>query len=96
MAVVVIEQARRRVVGDVEIEASILVVIEPQDAEPVIAVRVDAEFFGDVGERAVAIVVVETVARAFNPRGPQLTGMPRYWQNTLLPNSGRWFMSTST
>src|ERR1039458_2443564 len=64
LAVVVVEQAWRRVVGYVKIEAAVFVVIQPQDSEPVVTFGVDAEFLGDIGESAVAVVVVQTIARA--------------------------------
>src|ERR1700730_5939528 len=49
-AVIVIEQARRRVVRYVEIEAPVFVVIQPQDAEAVVALGINAEFLRDIGE----------------------------------------------
>ena len=74
VAVVVIEQARRRVVRDVKIEASVLVVIQPQDAEAVVAVfiNINAEFLRDIGEGAVTVVVVKTVARALQSARPAI------------------------
>src|SRR5579862_84287 len=64
-AIVVIKQARRRIVGHVEIEAAILVVIKPEYAETVVAIGIDSEFLGDVGKSTVAVVVIEAVASAF-------------------------------
>ena len=60
-----IEHAGGRVVGDVEVEAAIFIVVEPKHAEAVVLAGVDAEFLGDLSESAVAVVVVETIARAF-------------------------------
>ena len=67
--VVVVKQTRRRIVRHIEIEASIFVVVEPQHAEPVIPIRIHAEFFRNVSKGPVAIIVKEPVARAFqSPR----------------------------
>ena len=65
MAIVVVEQAGGRIVGDVQIEASVFVVVEPEDAETVITVGIDAELLGYIGEGAVSVVVIETIAGAF-------------------------------
>ena len=72
VTVVVIEQARRRIVRDVKIKAPVFVVIQPQDAETVIAFDINAEFFRDIGEGAVTVVVVETIARALQPARPAI------------------------
>ena len=72
LAVIVIEQARRRIVRYVEIEASVFVVIQPQDAQPVIAFGVNAELLRDIGEGAVAVIVVKTIARALQPARPAI------------------------
>ena len=72
LAIVVIEQARRRVVGYVKIEAAVFVVIQPQHAQPVVASGVDAELLRDIGKGAVAIVVVETVAAALQSARPAI------------------------
>jgi hypothetical protein len=52
---------------DVEIGEAVGVVVADSDAHAVAAAG-DAGFFGDVGERAVAIVAVERVAKG--PRAP--------------------------
>ena len=51
------------VVGDVDIGPTIVVVIPPDDAEPFV-VSGNTGLFGDFGERAVAVVVIEVVVLA--------------------------------
>src|SRR5437660_11515664 len=55
LAIVVVEHAGRRIIGDVEIEAPVAVVVEPDDAQSVIAVRINVQLFSDVTEGAVAV-----------------------------------------
>src|SRR5258708_8040985 len=71
-AVVVIEQARRRVVRDVEIEAPVFVIVQPQDSEAVVAFGINAELLRDIGESAVTVVVVKTIARALQSARPAI------------------------
>ena len=65
VAVVAIEILRRRVVGDVDVGAALVVEVGPQYAQAVVAARiVNAGGLGNIGEGAVAVVVIERVARA--------------------------------
>src|SRR5947207_7039685 len=65
VTIVVVEEAWGRVVRDVEIEAAIAVEVQPDNAQAVFRFRINAQLLGDVGECAVAIVAIESVARAF-------------------------------
>ena len=47
------------IVGDEDVLPSVIVVVERDDAQPVAALRADAGRFADIGESAVAVVVIE-------------------------------------
>ena len=65
------EQARRRVVGDVDVEIAVVVDVARHDPEPEIAVPVvGARGHGTLAERAVSVVVEEVVGRAGKPAWP--------------------------
>src|SRR5579864_7815715 len=64
-AVVVVKPTGAGVIGDVKIEAAVLVVVQPNDAQAIVGVGVNAQLFAHVGEGAVAVIVVEPVTRAF-------------------------------
>ena len=69
VAVVAIERARARVVGDVEIDPAVVVEVEGADAEAVGAAgRRDPRGDGHVGERPAADVAIEHVLRAGQAR----------------------------
>ena len=59
-----VEQTGRGIVGHVQIEASVLVVVQPEHSQPVVAVGIDVQFLGYIGEGAVAVVVIQAVAAA--------------------------------
>jgi len=62
---VLIERAGGGIVGDVNVRPAVIVEIGSEHAEAVGAVGVeDAGFFGDIGEGAVAIVVIENIFSA--------------------------------
>ena len=64
-----IERRRGGIVGDVDIGPAVIIEIGDQHAEPVGARRLqNARLRGDVGERAVAVVVEENVLAALQPR----------------------------
>src|SRR5262249_8490433 len=65
LAIVVVKQAGRRIISNVNVVATVLVVIAPDYAQAVVGVGIDVVLLGYVGERAVAIVVVQPVACAF-------------------------------
>src|SRR5439155_4123837 len=85
MAVVVIKQARRGIVGYIQIEAAILVVIEPEHPKPVMAFGVDVQFFSDIGESAVSIIVIEPVAPTLQPAWPARNRNPSILAERALP-----------
>src|SRR6266567_4650782 len=62
LAIIVVEHAGRGIVGDVKIEAAVAVVVEPDDAQSVIGVRINVQLFSDVTKSAVAVVVIKAVA----------------------------------
>src|SRR5437660_1165721 len=65
IVLVLVKGAGGGVIGDVNVGPAVVVEIGGEDAEAVGAVGVeDASFFGDVGETAVAIVVIEDVLAA--------------------------------
>src|SRR6266851_4921723 len=70
LAITVIKHAGGRIVGDVEIEATVQVVVQPHDAEAVVGVGINIQFFAHVGEGAVAIVVIQAVASALQSAWP--------------------------
>ena len=72
LAVVVIQQARRRIIRHIEIETTVLVVIEPHYTQPVIALGINAKFFGDIGESAIPVIVIKTVAPALQSARPAI------------------------
>ena len=72
MAVIVIKLTRRRVIGDVHVETTILVVVEPKHTQAIVGLRIDIQFFRYVRKRAIAIVVVKVVTGSFYP--PRTTG----------------------
>ena len=53
------ELVRRRVVGDVEVEPAVAVVVAGRDAQPGAVGLADAGRLGHVGEAAVAVVAVQ-------------------------------------
>jgi len=65
---VLIERARGGVVSDVNVRPAIVVEIGGEDTETERAIGFeDAGFFADVGERAVAVIVIENVFSAVEP-----------------------------
>ena len=73
VAIVVIEIVGDGIVGDDEIGPAVVVVVGPHDAETVVAdLIVDAGFHGDFLEGAVAAIVVEKIAFAFEAPGAAL------------------------
>ena len=64
-AVVVVKQAGRRVVRHIKIEAAVEVIVQPENAQSVVASGIDLQLLGDIGEGAVAVVVIKPVAAAF-------------------------------
>src|SRR5262249_51828459 len=62
LAIIVIEQAGRRIIGYVKVQATVPIVVQPQHSQTVIASFIYMQFVGHVGERSVAIVVIEPVA----------------------------------
>ena len=62
------------VVGDVEIEPAVVVGVESQHAEPGSLLRADPGARGDVLERAVAAIAVQTVGDRRVRRGPAVVG----------------------
>ena len=68
-----IKKIRRRVVGDKDVHQTIVVKIATNHAQTVVAVGIsDAGLAGNISESAVAIVVIERVARAFQSSGSAL------------------------
>src|SRR5205823_3168160 len=78
-AVVVVQLAGSGIVSHIKIEATVLVIIKPQNAEAVVGVWIDVQFLGDVGKSSVTIVVIETIARAF-----QSTRSARHLDSAIL------------
>src|SRR5437660_12285799 len=67
------EKVRRRVIRDKNIHQTIVVKITADHAQPIVAVGIrNAGLPGYVSERAIAIVVIETIARALQTSGPAL------------------------
>src|SRR5690242_18926278 len=64
-AVVVVKAAGAGIVGNIKVQAAVLVVVQPDDAQAIIGFGVNAQLFAHVGEGAVAVIVVEPVTRAF-------------------------------
>ena len=80
--VIVAEQnARLRIDGDVDVGPAVVVEIVGDRGDRVARARLeDAGFFGDVGESAVAVVVIEDVGVAGQARaGRTSSGMPFHW-----------------
>ena len=78
-AVVVVaeQQVVGGVAGDVDIGPAIAVEISSDRGEAIARLhRGDAGFFADIGEGAVAVVVIEKAGFLRKPVGPQCTGMP--------------------
>ena len=61
-AVVPIQQAGRGIIGHIEIDAPIFVVVEPKHAEPVVLRGIDIQLFRHIRESSVAIVVVKAIS----------------------------------
>src|SRR5678815_5301727 len=62
-AVVAVKKVRQRVVGHVDVRPSGVVEVGPNDTETVVTVRViHAGGLGNVGERAIAVVVEQRIA----------------------------------
>src|SRR5439155_14033927 len=73
VAVVVVEVVGNGIVGNQEIGPAIVVVINPHDAEAVVAdLIMDAGFDGNFFKRAVAAIVIEEIAFAFEAPGAAL------------------------
>src|SRR5260370_695870 len=73
VVIVVIEIVGDGVVGNEEIGPAVVVIVDPHDAEAVVAdVIVDTCFDGNFLERAVAPIVIEEIAFAFETPGPAL------------------------
>ena len=69
VVVVAVERVRVAVVGHVQVAPAVAVEVEGAHAEGIGAARLrDARFLGDVGEGAAAVVVVEDVLAARQPR----------------------------
>ncbi len=65
LAVVAVKKVRQRVVGHIDVRPASIVEVGPHDPESVVAVRVvHAGGLGDVGERAIAIVVEQRIPGA--------------------------------
>src|ERR1044072_1259056 len=63
IAIILVEEIRRRVVGDKNIYETVLIEVATDHTHTIIAIRIrHAGLFSDVGERAVAFVVVKRVA----------------------------------
>ena len=66
--VVAIECGRRRIVGDVDVRPTVVVEVGYQHAEPISSIGLpDARFLRNVGERPVAVVVIERIYAARQP-----------------------------
>ncbi len=80
VAVVAVKILRRRVVGDVNVRTTLLSKSDHKHAEAVVASRiVNAGLFRDFGERSIAVVVVERIART-----PQATGTALHVETTVF------------
>src|SRR6185437_9162754 len=62
--VVVIKAAGGRVIRNIKIETAILVVIQPNEAEAIVGFGVNAQLVAHIGKRAIAVIVIEVIARA--------------------------------
>ncbi len=71
-AITMVEHAGIGVVGDVQVETTIEIVVEPQNAEAIVRPGIDVEFFGHVRKSAISIVVVKAVAATLE--SPRSTG----------------------
>src|SRR5260370_21437911 len=60
------------IVCDEQIRSSIVVEVAPDHAQAVVSRAVHAPGFGNVGERAVTVVMVQAVAQALHPTPPAL------------------------
>src|SRR5579863_7051800 len=75
LPVVSVKEVGRGIVGDKKVEAAIVVEVGPDGSEAVVAMGiVDPGGFGDFGESAVAVVVKQQVASAFQAARPALHG----------------------
>src|SRR5690348_15103178 len=57
-AVVVVKAAGTGIVGNIKVEAAVLVIIQPNDAQAIIGLGINTQLFAYVGEGAVAVIVV--------------------------------------
>src|SRR5690242_2031074 len=73
-AVVVVKAAGAGIVGNIEVEAAVLVVVQPNDAQAIIGLGINAQLFAYVGEGAVAVIVVQPITRAIQASRPAGNG----------------------
>src|SRR5260370_7528507 len=72
ISVVPIKIIGRGIVCDEQIRSSIVVEVAPDHAQAVVSRAVHAPGFGNVGERAVTVVMIQAVAQALHPARPAL------------------------
>ena len=66
---ILVERAGGRIVGDINIGPTVVVEIRGEDAQSVRAVRIEnARRFGNIGERTIAVVVIQNVLSARQSR----------------------------
>ena len=68
VAVVAVQEVADQIVGDVDVLIAVAIEVAERDAEPLAGGIGDASLLRHVGERAVAVVAIETVGHAVEDR----------------------------
>ena len=73
LAVALVEIIRLTVVGDKEIQLSVIVNIRPDSSQAITALRIiHSSLFRYIGKRSVPVIVIEIVRRSLQPAGTAL------------------------